>query len=205
MRIETKGRFQHVTLEPGEFYASPRPVTISTLLGSCVSACLYDPVEKIVGMNHFLLSNRRYARNLPTIASEAGRYGVHAMELLINEMLHLGARRKRLMAKVFGGATILKQTGNIGNFFCVGEVNCRFIEEFLAEERIPIVAKELGGEKGRVIHFSNGDFTVYVRKVERGSSERLALRDRNCWLKSIEVQELALPSQELWLDEGEYG
>jgi chemotaxis protein CheD len=199
MKVETLGRFKHVTLEPGELFASRDPVTISTLLGSCVSACLYDPVNKVIGMNHFMLSNRRYSRDLPIFRSEAGRYGIHAMELLINEMMRIGAERKRVCAKVFGGATILGQTGNVGNFFCVGAVNCRFIREFLEEERIPVLAHDLGGEKGRVIHFSNGDYAVYLRKVERTSSERLAQRDRNCWLKAIEIQELTHPGQEIWL------
>lgn len=189
MKLETIGRFKHVTLEPGELFASREPVTISTLLGSCVAACLYDPVNKVVGMNHFLLSSRRYSRDLPNFISDAGRYGIHAMELLINEMMRIGAERKRICAKVFGGATILRQSGSVGNFFCVGEVNCRFIKEFLSQERIPILGEELGGEKGRVIHFSNGDFTVYLRKVEHTGSKRLALRDRNCWLKAIVVQE----------------
>ena len=199
MKVETLGRFKHVTLEPGELFASREPVTISTLLGSCVSACLYDPVNKVIGMNHFMLSNRRYSRDLPIFRSEAGRYGIHAMELLINEMMRIGAERKRVCAKVFGGATILSQTGSVGNFFCVGAVNCQFIKEFLEGERIPVLAQDLGGEKGRVIHFSNGDYAVYLRKVERSSSERLARRDRNCWLKAIEIQELTHPSQEIWL------
>lgn len=199
MKIETLGRFKHVTLEPGELYVSGEPVTISTLLGSCVAACLYDPVHKVVGMNHFMLSSKRYSRDLPNFQSDAGRYGIHAMELLINEMMRIGAERKRLSAKVFGGATILQRTGTVGNFFCVGQVNCRFIKEFLTEERIPIQAQELGGEKGRVIHFTNGDYAVYLRKIERSSSERIALRDRNCWLKAIDIQELTLPSQDIWL------
>jgi chemotaxis protein CheD len=199
MKIETLGRFKHVTLEPGELYASKEPVTISTLLGSCVSACLYDPVHRIVGMNHFMLSSKRYSRDLPIYRSDAGRYGIHAMELLINEMMHIGAERKRLVAKIFGGATILQRTGSVGNFFCVGEVNCKFIKEFLAEERIPIHAQELGGDKGRVIHFTNGDFAVYLRRVERSNSERIAQRDRSCWLNAIEIQEVTLPTEDIWL------
>lgn len=199
MRVETLGRFKRVIIEPGEFYASSAAVTISTLLGSCVAACLYDPSSRIVGMNHFLLSNRRYAREMPLCITEAGRYGIHAMELLINEMLELGANRKKLLAKVFGGATILQQSQEVGNFFCVSQVNCRFIREFLENERIPIMAEDLGGEAGRVIHFSNGDYTVYVRKIQHRRSQRLAERDRNCWLKAIEKQELTLPTAEIWL------
>jgi chemotaxis protein CheD len=167
-------------------------------LGSCVAACLYDPFAKIIGMNHFLLSNRRYAKDLPLYVTESGRYGVHAMELLINEMMKLGAKRHNLRAKAFGGGTILQQSGTVGNFFCVGEVNCKFIKEFLDNERIPLVTSDLGGTKGRVVHFSNGDFAVYVRKIDRTRSERLATRDRSCWQKAIEIQEHTLPTAEIW-------
>lgn len=199
MRIETLGRFKRVTIAPGEYYASNEAVTISTLLGSCVAACLFDPVNKVVGMNHFLLSNRRYARELPMYATEAGRYGIHAMELLINEMMRIGANRKHLKAKAFGGARILPQTGEVGNFFCVNEVNCRFIREFLASENIPLLAEDLGGVAGKVIHFSNGDYAVYLRKIGGVRSERLAQRDRHCWLKAIERQEQSFPSPDIWL------
>ncbi|KAF0219226.1 MAG: chemotaxis protein [Geobacteraceae bacterium] len=199
MKIETLGRFKRVTIAPGEFYASDEAVTISTLLGSCVAACLYDPVNKIVGMNHFLLSNRRYARDMPMYATEAGRYGIHAMELLIDEMMRLGAVRRYLKAKAFGGAKILPHTGEVGNFFCVNEVNCRFIREFLASENIPLLAEDLGGERGKVIHFSNGDYAVYMRKIGGTRSERLAIRDRSCWLKAIEAQEQTFPSADIWL------
>lgn len=199
MRVETLGRFKRVSLNPGEFHASAEPVTISTLLGSCIAACLYDPVNKIVGMNHFLLSNRRYSRDLPDTLSEAGRYGIYAMELLINDMMRLGAKRKNLQAKAFGGATIFGQSQEVGNFYCVGDVNIRFIREFLARERIPLVAEAMGGELGRVIHFSNGDFAVYMRMIRRDRSKILARRDRDCWLKSIERQEQTMPAVDLWL------
>ncbi len=199
MRIETLGRFKRVSLNPGEFHASAEAVTISTLLGSCVAACLYDPVNKIIGMNHFLLSNRRYSRDLPSTLSEAGRYGIYAMELLINDMMRLGAKRKNLRAKAFGGATIVSQSQEVGNFYCVGQVNSKFIREFLENERIPLVAESLGGELGRVIHFSNGDFVVNVRKIRQDRSKALARRDRDCWLRSIERQEHTMPEVDLWL------
>lgn len=198
MRIESLGRFKRVSLSPAEFFASDESVTISTLLGSCVAACLFDPVRQVVGMNHFLLGNRRYARGIPVSATEAGRYGVHAMELLINNMMRLGADRKALRAKAFGGATIMSNAADAGNFVCVGDVNARFIREFLANEGIPLLAEDLGGEKGRVIHFSNGDYAVLVRKIERGRSERLARRDREVWRRAIERQETTMPSVDLW-------
>ena len=96
MRITRRDELIFITVKPGEYYVSKEDVVISTLLGSCVSACLYDPVKRIVGMNHFLLSNKRYARRMPYYETEAGRYGVHSMEMLINEMMKMGARREHL-------------------------------------------------------------------------------------------------------------
>lgn len=199
MRIETIDRFKRVILDPGEFHAAADATVISTLLGSCISACLYDPIHKVIGMNHFLLSNRRYSRDLPIHVSEAGRYGIHAMELLINEMIKKGAQRRLLKAKVFGGANIMINKESVGNFACVSEVNCRFIREFLKNEDIPVVAEDLGKDHGRVIHFSNGDFSVYVRKIGHKRSESLVRRDRDCWQQAIEMQEKTLPAVDLWV------
>lgn len=198
MRIESKGRYIRATIDPGEYYCTGEPAVISTLLGSCIAACLYDPARRIIGMNHFLLANQRYSRTLPLYASEAGRYGIHAMELLINGLLARGARRERLQAKVFGGAAIMRQTETESNFTCVGQVNCQFILDFLETERIPLVAQDLGGQQGRVIHFSNGDFSVYLRRIDSGRSQRLAVRDRDCWLKAIELQVKSMPGVDLW-------
>jgi chemotaxis protein CheD len=144
MRTETQGRYARVTIEPGEYYSCADATVITTLLGSCVAACLYDPTRQIIGMNHFMLSNQRYSRELPCYASDAGRYGIHAMELLINEMMHKGADRNSLRAKAFGGASIFKKDEQVGNFLCVGKVNCCFIREFLANEGIPLDAENLG-------------------------------------------------------------
>ena len=135
-----------VVLKPGEHYVSAETaVVVSTLLGSCISACLYDPVRRIVGMNHFLLANHRYSRETPVCLSEAGRYGIHSMELIINGMMKMGAGRQRIRAKVFGGSSMLPASDTSCNFACVGEVNCRFIVEFLKNDGIPLISSDLGG------------------------------------------------------------
>ena len=198
MRTEKRGRFTRVIIEPGEYFSCSNATVISTLLGSCVAACLYDPVRRIVGMNHFMLSNPRYSKNLPIYASEAGRYGINAMELLINDMMRKGADRRSLRAKVFGGASIFKSDESRDNFMCVGQVNIRFIREFLEDEKIPLEAEDLGGAFGRVIHFSNGDFAVYRRIIGRDRSHQLAVRDHDCWLNLIEQQEKSMPEIDLW-------
>jgi chemotaxis protein CheD len=79
MRIETYKHGQRVTIDPGEYYSTGNAGVISTLLGSCIAACLYDSRNRLIGMNHFMLSNPRYARDMPIHVSEAGRYGILAI------------------------------------------------------------------------------------------------------------------------------
>ena len=176
-------------IAPGEYCSMRQGGIISTLLGSCVAACLYDSVNGIAGMNHFMLTSRRYSKKLPFFEAESGRYGNYAMELLINDMLKAGASRGQLRAKVFGGAAILRKSEVMDNFACVGSVNCRFIEEFLTAERIPLVTSDLGGEQGRIIYFDTRDYSVYVRKIKRTHSVKVAERDHSVWQREIRKHE----------------
>ena len=119
---------------------------LSTLLGSCVAACLRDPLAGVGGMNHFLLPGDQFDTS-PGSGGRAERHGVHAMELLVNGLLRRGAHRSRLEAKLFGGARILSGLTDIG------EQNATFAERFLRAERIPIVGGSLRGDRGRRIQF----------------------------------------------------
>ena len=198
MKIQTCQNGKRITLDPGEHCVTNEEVIITTLLGSCVSACLYDPYNKIIGMNHFLLSSKRYTRNMPLSATDAGRYGIHSMELLINEMWNRGAKRGNLRAKAFGGGSILQPVHpSSGNFFAVGEVNVRFILEFLQNEKIPLVASALGGTVGRVIKFHSADFSVHVRKIV-SKSAHVAKREEQYWKKTIQRQEALETEINLW-------
>ena len=192
------GNCKRMTILPGEYYVTNEEAVITTLLGSCVSVCLYDPYNKIIGMNHFLLSSRRYAKEISICVTEAGRYGIHSMELLINEMWNRGAMRGNLKAKAFGGSAVLK-TGDSSksNFFTVGEVNVRFIREFLQEEKIPLVSSDLGGTVGRVIHFYSEDFSVYVRKMTK-TDNKLVKREQHYWKKTLQKQEETETQIDLW-------
>ena len=184
--IAKKTNHEKIILYPGEYHFSNKNVAISTLLGSCISACLYDPVSSVVGMNHFLLSSRKYSRNTPICITEAGRYGVHAMELVINGMFKLGANRSNLRAKVFGGSSFFQSRDEADNFFCVGEVNKRFILEFLKNDGIPLIASDLGGDRGRAICFFSDDYSVMVKKTKKPELSGLLKTERHFWLKSIE-------------------
>jgi chemotaxis protein CheD len=133
---------QRINIVQGEYHvSSERDLAITTLLGSCVSACINDPIAQVGGMNHFLLPGE------DTSSPMMARHGVHLMELLINGLLKLGAARGRLEAKLFGGARTMNVSGDYG------AVNAKFAQEFLRREGIIITGGSLGGETGRRIQF----------------------------------------------------
>jgi chemotaxis protein CheD len=166
MQVQHIKGIRVVNIGPGEHYTSAKPEIIKTLLGSCVAVCLFDPVSNLIGMNHFLLAKDKLQRS-GLRDPRAGYYGVHAMELLINSLVKLGAKKSRLKAKVFGGANVLKTLdGNIPNHYDVGNLNVDFALAFLTRERIPIVASDVRGTTGRVIYFDPGDFSVYRNDIE---------------------------------------
>lgn len=189
---------QRIVIDPGEYYASRRPEVISTLLGSCVAACLFDPVNRVFGMNHFLLAYRHHAHNRPIIESDEGRYGMYAMELLINDMMKLGASRSQLQAKCFGGANVLKLREDKENRETVGDVNVQFIKAFLDSESIPVVSACLGGIHGRNVHFVGTDYSVFVRKIADQQEIYLANEERRYWKQSIEQRERTKSTAEFW-------
>ena len=129
----------------GEQIISADPnVVLTTILGSCVAACLRDPVAKIGGMNHFLLPGEISKSGA---GGNAERYGVHAMELLVNALLERGAVRSRLEAKLFGGGKTINGLSD------VGRMNADFAESFLQRERITIVGECLRGLRGRRLQY----------------------------------------------------
>jgi len=144
----------------GNYFATgEEDVVLTTLLGSCVSACMYDERNQVVGMNHFLLPGD--FRREEIIFSPSSKYGLHAMEMLINSMMKLGAQRKNLRAKIFGGGHVLSNTGTQ-----VPENNVNFIKAFLHMEEIPIISEDVGGNMGRKILFFSRSHTVYLKRVQ---------------------------------------
>jgi chemotaxis protein CheD len=133
---------RRVNIIQGEYKVSEDDdVVITTLLGSCVAACMFDPLARVGGMNHFLLPGDANG------ASLNARYGVHLMELLVNGLLKKGAVRDRLQAKLFGGARTIKSLTDIG------EANARFARQFLQREGISYTGGSLGGHAGRRVQF----------------------------------------------------
>lgn len=143
----------------GQVFASRSPAVVSTVLGSCIAACLYDSALSIGGMNHFMLpeSNR---------GATSASFGIHAMELLINQIMQLGGDRRRLQAKIFGGANVLALQGQQ---LQIGMRNVKFIREFLADEGIPITAHRLGGSSGVKLCFFTHTAKALVRPLSNSA------------------------------------
>ncbi|QWC55977.1 chemotaxis protein CheD [Erythrobacter sp. 3-20A1M] len=145
-RFPNRDGLRRITVAQGEGQVcGATDVVLTTVLGSCVAACFYDPFARIGGLNHYLL-----AEGSEENPGALRRYGVHAMEVLINEMLAEGAMRHRLKARIFGGARMHAA------FKDIGSANIAFARSFLAEERIPLVGEDVGGTSARRVEFRPG-------------------------------------------------
>ena len=133
--VDREHQLTAAKLMPGEYHVTTQDMMEVTVLGSCVAACIRDTRLGIGGMNHFMLPDS----DLGDGAGKAARYGSYAMEILINHLLKLGARREYLEAKVFGGGNVLPGLTQAN----VGHRNAAFVLRFLATEHIRIVARDL--------------------------------------------------------------
>ncbi|WP_085314242.1 chemoreceptor glutamine deamidase CheD [Derxia lacustris] len=152
-----------VKILPGEYFVSEEEVVITTVLGSCVSACIWDRTTGIGGMNHFMLPETGEA----DFTGAAGRFGTYAMELLINDLMKKGARRENLDAKLFGGGNVMKNFTTIN----VGERNAAFAEKFLTTERIRCSAKDLLDIYPRKVVFFSHSGKCMVKKLKEDRGE----------------------------------
>ena len=156
---------------PGEYYATGREMVLVTVLGSCVAACIRDRVTGIGGMNHFMLPDSGSDQANPL--SSSARYGTYAMEMLLNQLLKLGAKRGNLEAKVFGGGNVLRGF-KVSN---VGERNSRFALEYLNTEKISVVAKDLLDIYPRKVYFFPQTGRVLVRKLRSVHNDTIVERE----------------------------
>jgi chemotaxis protein CheD len=142
-------------LHPGIVFAPDQPHLVTTVLGSCIAVCLWDPQLRIGGINHYLLP----LWNGEGLATP--RYGNVAITLLIDKLKAHGCRPNRLVAKVFGGATMWQGRETA---FSVGERNASFAQRFLAEQKITVQGTDVGGDGGRKIIFNTGTGVVLLRR-----------------------------------------
>lgn len=155
-------------LLPGEYYVTKQSEMITTVLGSCVSACIYDPDSGIGGMNHFMLPG-----DAVSSASDASaRYGLFAMESLINDILKCGTLKTRLKAKLFGGGQI------IANMSDIGRKNIHFAKTFLYAEGIELLSSDLGLMYPRKVNFFPQSGTAMVKRLETVKNNTIQNRER---------------------------
>lgn len=156
---------RRIPIVQGEHAVVTEPdVMITTLLGSCVAVCLLDATAQVGGMNHFLLGEPGAEQALSPIDRQ--RYGVHAMELLINALMAKGARRERLKAHLYGGANMIAGLGTIGSS------NAAFARRFMEMENIAVGHCDLGGTLARKIEFIPFDGRSRCTRVAQEVPER---------------------------------
>lgn len=146
---------REVYLHPGQLVASSEPCSVTTILGSCVAACIWDPDAGVGGMNHFLLPH------FAGPSSASPRFGSVAMSQLVEELLGLGARADRLRAKVFGGGCVVEALRRQSNG--LGAQNVDLALRFLRKLAIPVMSEDVGGDRGRKLAFRTADGAAEVR------------------------------------------
>ena len=155
-----------VKVLPGEYYVSREDMVVMTVLGSCIAACLWDPQVRVGGMNHFMLPDGA--------GDTSGRYGSYAMELLINEMMKLGARRERMQAKVFGGGQVMHSFTTMN----VGERNTQFVLDYLQTERIAVISKDVLDIHPRKVCYFPSTGKAMCKRLAHSHPETLETQER---------------------------
>jgi len=160
-----------VKILPGEYYATMRDMLLVTTLGSCVCACIRDKVSGIGGINHFMLPDSGHDKHNPL--GHSARYGAYAMEVLINQLIKMGAKRSNFEAKVFGGAAVL-QGFTVNN---VGESNAEFVMNYLETEKIFVAAQDLLDIYPRKVYFFPRSGLVRVKNLKAVHNNSIVNRE----------------------------
>lgn len=162
---------QAAKILPGEYYVTRRDMVLVTTLGSCVAACIRDKSRGIGGMNHFMLPENNKEQS--SWGASSTRYGTYAMEVLINQLIQLGCRRENLEAKLFGGGAVIRNMSSTN----VGERNAQFGLDYLKNEKIPVLAKDLLDIYPRKVYFFPATGRVLVKKLRNAHNETIAQRE----------------------------
>ncbi|EYS86750.1 chemotaxis protein CheD [Cupriavidus sp. SK-4] len=170
---------QAIKLLPNEYYVTREDVVLTTVLGSCVAACIRDESAGVGGMNHFMLPDDDGSAD--RMLSASMRYGSYALEVLINELLKMGARRERLEAKVFGGGAVLANMTTLN----IGDRNADFVLRYLKTEEVRVAAQDLRGPHARrVSYFPIGGLAL-VRRLTRQDDQVSVARDERALARAI--------------------
>jgi len=162
-------------LLPGDYYVTTDDELITTVLGSCVSACIRDAVVGIGGMNHFMLpetSQSRLRSRDESVVGTALRYGNYAMEHLINTILQYGGKRKNLEVKLFGGGKIIATLGDVGSR------NIQFVLDYVDTEALKLISQDLGDIYPRKVNFFPKSGRVRMKKIKDLHNNTIVLREK---------------------------
>lgn len=161
-----------VKIAPGEYYVTSRDMALVTVLGSCIAACVHDRTQGIGGMNHFMLPADGHDSG--DVVSRSMRYGTYAMEIMVNELLKMGAKRNYLEAKVFGGANILRGF-SMSN---IGQLNADFVVNYLGIEKIKLVAQDLLDDYPRKVYYFPKSGRVLVKQLRIAHNNTVVEREQ---------------------------
>lgn len=157
---------------PGEYYVTRQDELVTTVLGSCVSACIRDKESGIGGMNHFMLPQTNSGKGSDAIVGIATRYGNYAMEHLINTILSNGGKRKNLEVKVFGGGKIIPALTD------VGMKNIDFVLNYLDQENLKILSHDLGDIYPRKVVYFPKTGKVAMKKIQDLHNDTIIQREK---------------------------
>ncbi|MGO4331920.1 chemoreceptor glutamine deamidase CheD [Cupriavidus sp. 2TAF22] len=172
---------QAIKLLPNEYYVTREDVVLTTVLGSCVAACIRDETAGVGGMNHFMLPDDDGAAGADRLLSASMRYGSYALEVLINELLKMGARRERLEAKVFGGGAVLANMTTLN----IGDRNAEFVLKYLKTEEIRVAAQDLRGPHARRVSYFPLTGLALVRRLTRQDDQVVVERNERALARAI--------------------
>jgi len=173
--VDTSRNIVVAKILPGEFYVTKQNEAIATVLGSCISACIWDEVAGVGGMNHFMLplkGNDHSQNKWEFHDSYSCRYGIWAMECLINEIIKHGGHRNRMKVKLFGGGNIIKDMQTP-----IGDQNISFAKEFIAKEELPMLGSDVGGPWPRKILFYPLEGRCMVKRLQSMHNDTIKLRE----------------------------
>lgn len=161
-----------VFIKIGEYYVTQSPIFIGTVLGSCVGVCLFEQENRIGGLNHILLPGN------PDFDyyNDSARYGINAMELLINAIMKMGGKKQNIIAKAFGGACVTS------SFSCEngpGQKNIEFVRRFLKDEKIKLVSYDFGGYDIRKIFLNSNNGDVFLKRLNSSLSSKIDQIEKN--------------------------
>ncbi|WP_020205573.1 MULTISPECIES: chemoreceptor glutamine deamidase CheD [Cupriavidus] len=173
---------QAIKLLPNEYYVTREDVVLTTVLGSCVAACIRDETAGVGGMNHFMLPDDDGAgAGADRLLSASMRYGSYALEVLINDLLKMGARRERLEAKVFGGGAVLANMTTLN----IGDRNAEFVLKYLKTEEVRVAAQDLRGPHARRVSYFPLTGLALVRRLTRQDDQVVVERNERALARAI--------------------